>query len=174
MSLRQLNKTQLAEICNLDRRTVNEKLKGIEPLRIEGKSHVYDTHTVLPILMGSNELTEQSARVQLLNEQLRHETAKADRAILEVKKLQQEVVQISEVGNVVADEYTRVRARLISIPSRCARDLAIEQNPRNVEIRLDDEINEALSELTADRNYTEIENAKQFKETTHSDSTENA
>lgn len=173
MSLRYLSMSQLAEVTNKDRRTVKDRLKDIEPHKIDGKAHIYDTHVAIPLILGIGEVSaEQKNRKALAEAELLHERTKAELAVLELERLKKEVVPIEEVAKVVASEYTNVRARILSIPSRCARDLSLESDPTKVKDRLDQEVIEALSELTADTIFQENEHVEQSITTTEANSTE--
>jgi phage terminase Nu1 subunit (DNA packaging protein) len=170
MSLRYLNISQLAEGFGFDRRTVTNKLADLEPHKIEGKAKLYELRIAAAILLGNESTSSVQMEKQLKEEQLRYEQARADKTVLEVEKLRGEVVHITEVAKAVGSEYARVRSRLLSIPSRCAMDLALESNPSLVKHRLDEDVAEALSELTADETYNEGNDDSQSDETPQEDS----
>jgi phage terminase Nu1 subunit (DNA packaging protein) len=152
VSLRYLSISQLAEVFDLDRATVRKRIAEIKPYKVESKRTLYDASEVAKVLFNA---PKTDINKQLLDEQLRYEQARADKMILEVEKQRGEVVAIVEVARIVGSEYTNVRTRLLSIPSRCAKDLSLETDPALVKARLDQEMNEALSELTADTAFEE-------------------
>jgi hypothetical protein len=172
MDLRFLNISQLGEVTGLDRRTVTDRLKDVTPIKTHGKAIIYDAPAVLPIILGMADITALNAKEKLLIEQAQHEKAKRERAQIELEQLKKEVVPISDVAKVVGDEYSRVRARLYAIPSRSASDLSESNNPRECQQIVHNEIDEALSELTADKKYQEIEHVDEPSENTEADSTE--
>ncbi len=151
--------SQIAEMTGFDRRTIKTRIQGLIIQKTHGKAEYYDMHEVLPRLYQSGQ--DKDINKKLLDEQLRYEQARADKMILEVDERRGELIPVNDVASAVASEYTSVRARILSIPSRCAMDLSIESNPAKIKDRLNEEINEALSELVADKKYEESLNVVQ-------------
>jgi hypothetical protein len=172
MNLRYLSMSQLAENTGIDRRTVKSRLAAVKPYRIDGKAIIYDAHQVLPILLGFGRSSKEEIETEMKDYERRQEKAKAEKLEIEVAITNGSYVATAEVARAVAAEYANVRARLTSIPSRCAKDLSLEFDPALVKSRLDQEVSEALSELTADETYEEMTNVEQLEATTEDHSTE--
>jgi phage terminase Nu1 subunit (DNA packaging protein) len=170
MSERYKSINQISELTGKDRRTIKKKILSLPIHSTHGRAEYYDLHLALPLLFSNG--NEKDTEKEMIDEQLRYERARADKMILEVEQRRGEVVATSEVARIVAAEYTNVRARLLSIPSRCAKDLSIESNPSLVKERLDQEINEALAELTADEKFEENQHVDQSSSNSETDSTE--
>ncbi len=171
MSLRYLSMKQLSEVTGVDRLTIKKRLAAVKPFRNEGKAIIYDAHEAIPVLLTAT-ATKNEKTDKLMDEQLRYERARADKIILEVREREGQVVDVTEVAKVVGAEYANVRARLLGIPSRCAKDLSLESNPSLVKDRLDQEVAEALEELVADAAYREKHNVDQPEDSSSEDSTE--
>lgn len=146
------NVNQLAHIFQLSRPTVNQRLQT-QPYQMDGNDKLYDLEVVGPLLNYKSELKTQ---------ELREKTAKADNIEIEVAQKRSELVPIKEVAKFIGAQFANVRTRILSIPSRCAKELSLETNPKLIQDRLDQEVREALEELTADTIYEEMANAKQL------------
>jgi phage terminase Nu1 subunit (DNA packaging protein) len=156
MSNRYLSKSQLSELTGFDRRTVRERLADLQPsIRPEGangKGHYYDTREALPLLYKA--ATSNDVSKQLNEESLRYERGRADRIEIEVAKLRGELVGIEEVAKTVEKQYTFVRSQLRSIPSKLAKPVTLAPDANVVHKLITDAIDECLTELTADINYS--------------------
>lgn len=172
MSERYKTVNQLSEMTGKDRRTIKKRIANLKIHSTHGRSEFYDMFEAIPALFSAD--SKDNVEEQLVQEQLRYETARADKMILEVEQRRGEVVPVSEVARIVSSEYGNVRARLLSVPSRCAKDLSLELDPALVKQRLEEEINEALSELTADEKFEENNHVEQLTATSETDSTEDS
>lgn len=153
MGLRYLNMSQLAEVTGIDRRTVKDRLQGIDPHAIEGKAIVFDATAVLPILLGLEKVDQKATFNAIQKETLRLEKAKADKIELEVAKIRGEQVPIQDVAAIVEKEYSAVRSQLIAIPTKTCLELSTIDDPAIIKSKLQDAINECLIELSADENF---------------------
>lgn len=153
MDLRYLNTSQLSRVTGKDRRTIKTKLEGIEPSMVEGKSNLYDAPSVIPIILGIETKEEQSTFKQIQKETLRLEKARADKIELEVAKTRGEQVPISDVASIVEKEYSAVRSQLIAIPTKMCLELSTIEDPAIIQDRLQEAINECLTELSADNQF---------------------
>lgn len=81
----------------------------------------------------------------LADARMRHETARASVSELELRRLQGELVPLSEVRAEVAARYTVVRTRLLGVPAR-VKQRAPHLAAADVRL-IDDFIREALEEL---------------------------
>src|SRR5688500_6972656 len=69
---------------------------------------------------------------------------------IEYDREKQKVVPISEVVQAIADEYAKVRGRLLNISSRVSPRAAVLRTPELVKALIDEEVTLALDELTLD------------------------
>lgn len=150
MSERYKNISQMAEMFNLDRGTIAKRLKNIQPVEQKAKLKTYDMAVAAKAIF---ELQGLPTEKEMLVEQYRYEKARADKIELEVREREGLLVPVLNVAKVVGSEYANVRTRLLSISSRCAKDLSLESDPVAVQRRLDEEVNEALAELSADEKF---------------------
>jgi hypothetical protein len=153
--MRYLSISQLSEVTGIDRRTVKKRLANVELHEVDGRAHRYDAHAVLPILYG--EVSSENIDQRLVEEQLKYETARAEKIRIEVDKLRGQLVAVEEVARVVEKEYTAVRQGMLSIPTSLAMSLAIETDTKEIKRQLEDAINAVLAELSADERYKENE-----------------
>jgi hypothetical protein len=153
MKLRYLSINQLSELTGKDRRTIKKRLADVAVHETTATSIIYDTHLALPVLFGLTDTENAEARLQ--EEKIKFEAARAERTEIEVAKIKGELVSIEEVAKTVELEYTYVRAHLVSIPSKAAKTLSLIDDPALVKARLEEYINEALVELSADNEMIE-------------------
>jgi phage terminase Nu1 subunit (DNA packaging protein) len=138
--------TQLSELTGRDRRTVSKRLESLPVHSEDGRAKYYDVTKALPLIY--NDLATIGIERKLQEEQLRFETGRADKMELDVQKRRGELVEINQVSEVVQTEYARVRAGLLAIPNKMAHVLAIVDTPAEIKSKLEDAVNEALSELS--------------------------
>ena len=60
------------------------------------------------------------------------------------------LVDVDAAAQVVANEYAKVRSKILAIPTRTATRLSVMKNPAEIKRYLDTEIAEVLNELTFD------------------------
>lgn len=80
--------------------------------------------------------------------EIRLKTAKAERAEMELKEFQGSMYRWEDVKAVMNGYVFEVRSMLMGVPGRLARDLAPEQTPEEVSVRVRDEMNEILENLS--------------------------
>lgn len=169
MDLRYLSMSQLSEVTGVDRRTVKSRLANVEPHKTEGRAIIYDSHEALPIILGFQSESPKETDRQLKEEQLRYESARADKMRLEADQMAGDVVAIDDVTRMVSKEYTYVRATLYSIPSKLATTLAREEDVAVVQAKLHSAIDEALAHLQADTNKDYTQSSDEGEEKAEAD-----
>jgi len=172
MSERYKSVNQISEMTGIDRRTIKKKIADIPIHSKAGRAELYDMFTVAPRLFASE--TPESTDKKLKAEQLRYEQARADKMQIEVEQKRGQLVAIHQVAEFITRQFGNVRSRILSIPSRCAKDLSIESDPALVRERLEQETREALAELTADQIYEEMQDAERMADNTTEGATESA
>lgn len=158
-----MSMSQLADVTGLDRRTVKERLIELKPDRTVGKAIIYDSRLALPVLLGFNNANSKDIAEQLKETNLEYELAKTEMIQIELEVLKGLQVPIEDVRKTVEKEYTYVRASLLSIPSKRAKVLALESDPATIREHLEQDINEALSHLQADKNYLMVEETAEME-----------
>lgn len=71
------------------------------------------------------------------------------------------LVDVDAAAQVVANEYAKVRSKILSIPTRTATRLSVMKNPAEIKKYLDEEISDVLNELTFD---DEMDRKRQLSE----------
>ena len=76
--------------------------------------------------------------------------AEASLAELELQRERGELVEIEEVAKQVADAFSRVRSKLLTIPTKTSGLVYALQSQREVQTVLDEAIREVLLELSTE------------------------
>lgn len=150
-----LSMSQLAEITGFDRRTVKARLSGIKAQNGPKGALIYDSTVALPILYAQD--AESDLERQILQENLRKERAEAEIREMKASSLRKELVPIEDVATVVEKEYAAVRAAMLALPSKVSQEIASMDDVLKIKILLEDNVNEALAELSADTRFAEGE-----------------
>ena len=130
-------------------RTVVKRLDGIS-FEVDGRSHLYESTEVLPILYDHGRKSEES--YDLTEERARLSHHQANIAALDEKVKEKTLIPADVVLRRWADVAANVRARLLSIPSQLA--VAVENLPREeVEKKTRELIVNALEELKGGAEY---------------------
>lgn len=151
MSQRHLSINQLAELTGKDRRTIKKKLAGLVAQAGPNNAHLYDAQEALPVLYSSG--SSSDIEKEMAEESLRIERAKREKLEIEVGRLRGDLLPIDTVAKTVEKQYAYVRATVRAIPSKLAKPLSMITDPHDIFVRLSDAVDEALIELTADKNY---------------------
>jgi hypothetical protein len=136
--------SRLAVEFGLDRRSVAKRIGPVKPARTEGRSKLYLLKTVAPFLVDfpdDDGLDYHGQRTRLTKLQ-------ADRIQFELEVEQGKYCSLEEIFESVGDEYTRVRARLLALPSTIAPLLVNHTNPAIPFEIVQDGVYQALDELS--------------------------
>jgi len=151
---RLVNRSDLAEFFGVSLPTVTSWVKrGCPYVQAGGKGREwrFNTHEVA-------EWREQQAYANAVGSssdwdleeaRRRREAAEAALKEMELAKARGEVVEIEAVADIVGDDYSRVRARLLSIPPKCAPLAIRAESVMEIREILDDGIRAALDELSS-------------------------
>lgn len=142
------NCSQLAELFGLDRRTVTKRVKDTEPAgNVRGGSPGYRIVDVAHLLVADRvELGDEETAEQLRRRKLRAEAGMAE---LELASRERAMLPRSDVDAAVVGAFSRVRQRLLAIPSKLAPILATKMEPAEVEAEVRRAIHDALEELAS-------------------------
>lgn len=120
-----------------------------------GKAMQVDVASVLAWVRDRDRKGEDPTKIAgataALDARRRNAEAQAELREFELKKLRGETILVSEVMPIVREELAGVRARLLQIASRLAPQITPEMTILEIEEAIDEEIREALIELTVDQ-----------------------
>ena len=138
---------QFSELAKLDRRTVKARLSTLTPQNGPKGAHLYDLKDALPLLVakssdGDYDLEQERAR--LAHHQANNEALKE----LVMKKA---LIPADEVKAGWITLVTRFKAKMLSIPSKMAHQVAQTSDHHEIEQLLRVGINEALTELASEQ-----------------------
>lgn len=104
----------------------------------------------LGLRRGSTDPDDDSPKLNPVQERARKDKELADKAALENAVRRGELIEASQVGAKWIEIMTRVRARLLRIPFAAAPLLVGEEDQVKIQIALEDQVRDALTELSAD------------------------
>lgn len=155
MSLRYLSISQLSEITGKDRRTVSKRLAAITPQSEAGRAILYDAPAAIEAIFLSDSVEGMDKK--LLRVELAVEEERLQKLKIENGRSLAELVPVEQVAKAVEKEYSFVRAQVRSIPSKMAKPLSMVTDPNQVYTRLQEAVDECLTELTMDKKYADAD-----------------
>lgn len=108
----------LSGALGMDRRTLGDRFRDIEPSRVEGKAKLFSLLQILTALAA--DFLPENSDVDLNEARRRRELALAQLAELDLQERRGEVIGASEVESTWATVITNVRSRLLSLPTKAA------------------------------------------------------
>jgi len=154
------NKAELAELLGLSLPTLDAMVRrGCPVLQrgAQGREWCFDVPAVIKwrtdravaaALGDTSKLDQEEARRRKL-------AAEAALAELDLAERRREMIRVEDAAALVADEYAKVRSRLLDLPARLAPLVAIEADPAACERLVREEVKDTLEELTADADARE-------------------
>ncbi len=143
--LSELSINQLATLSGSTHRTIRKRLADLAPVRVTGNALLYNPKDALPLIyLGS----DKGESLDLSQERARLAKVQTERQALLLERDRGRLIEIEAVGEVVADEYARVRSRLLALPNRLAA--AFPEHRANVFAKSEAIVHEALEELSQD------------------------
>ena len=143
---RLVSKNRAAELFDVDRRRIDRALVGVDPEKVEGRSHLYSFATIGKALYGKGEGT-QAQSTSLKDRKLRVEVLSAE---LDYEERLGNVADARGIESAAISEGRQVRDKLMRIPGRVALEFAAEDDEHKVKVRLETEIRNALEEAATD------------------------
>lgn len=138
--------SSLAVEFNLDRRTVAQRLKVIEPIEVKGRVKKYKLDDAAKAIIG--QVQTGNVIVSYDEARARKIAAEAELAEIELSKERGDVLHIDEITNINNEIYGNFRAKLLAIPARTAPDVFASANVKEAKGLLRQAINDALEELS--------------------------
>ena len=134
---------ELHHLTGINREVIRRRLADIEHKPGPNRARLYDSAIVLPILygVGGERLDPAQERAQLDRERRRQvELANRQKA--------GELVAVDEVADLWREEVSRLRSRLLHLPSRAAPTVFGLESLREVERTLRDAVHAALADVS--------------------------
>lgn len=138
--------SSLAVEFNLDRRTVAQRLKVIEPIEISGRVKKYKLDDAAKAIIG--QVQTGNGIVSYDEARARKIAAEAELAEIELEKERGDVLPINIINHINNEIYGNFRAKLLAIPARTAPDCFASSNVKEAKAVLRQAINDALEELS--------------------------
>lgn len=148
-----VNKTQLAEIIGRSEKWITE-MQGLHdfPILKKGRGRLGSQFMTADVVAWmekkkvENLIGNQDA-IDLEEAKRRKMAAEAGLAELELMKEQGYLVEIEKVANDFGEQLSNFKAKMISIPSKCAAQIHTADNVQEIKSILEDAITEALNEI---------------------------
>ena len=153
-----MTKSQVAEMLGVSVRTVSDFQRDPDfptPEREDGRNS-YDAAAVhawaLDREIAKLIESEDGKMLDLNHERARLAKAQADRQEIALARERGLVIGIPEAVSVLSDDYSRVRARLLALPPKCAPLVHRAESVTEIRETLDDAVRDALAELSDPEN----------------------
>lgn len=160
--IRPITVGEFAQIVGLTVRRIQQlSAEGLIPKTDKGK---YDIAAAFPAYINHVKAqNSNSAETGYERHRARKMRAMAESAEIDLRKKKGELVEIEAIASQVKDEYVYVRQKLLGIPSKAALQLSSITDPVQIQAKLSDLINDALSDLKADQSYVTSGNSSERK-----------
>lgn len=146
-----VNTVVIAKMFNMTPRRVRQLVEeGVVDRIGHGRFNLIDTVSkyVTFLKLNTESLTEGDVTESLDYEKWLHEKAKREKAEIELAHIKKEMHSSGEVEEVMNNMVMNFRQRMLSIPSKCALQLMNRTDPKYIESILEQNVNEALKELS--------------------------
>ncbi|MGE7795002.1 hypothetical protein [Lysinibacillus fusiformis] len=146
-----VNTVVIAKMFNMTPRRVRQLVEeGVVDRIGHGRFNLIDTVSkyITFLKLNTESLTEGDVTESLDYEKWLHEKAKREKAEIELAHIKKEMHSSGEVEEVMNNMMMNFRQRMLAIPSVCAPFLVNRTEPKYIEIILEQNVNEALNELS--------------------------
>ncbi|MCG7435554.1 hypothetical protein [Lysinibacillus fusiformis] len=146
-----VNTVAIAKMFNLTPRRVRQLVEeGVVDRIGHGRFNLIDTVSkyITFLKLNTESLTEGDVTESLDYEKWLHEKAKREKAEIELAHIKKEMHSSGEVEEVMNNMMMNFRQRMLAIPSVCAPFLVNRTEPKYIETILEQNVNEALNELS--------------------------
>lgn len=140
-----LSINKLSEITGQDRRRI-KRIAGVLEATIEGRSHLYESTEIIPLLYKA---LGYDHKLDLTQERALLAHYQAGKAEIELKAMQGEFVALDEVVEEVTTGMMAMRAKLLALPSKAAPQVIGLDSHTKILGVLRDFVYEALEELAS-------------------------
>lgn len=167
-----VNTETIAKMFNMSSRRVRQLVEeGVIDRVGHGRFNLVDTvSTYINFLkLSADGLNQDDITESLDYEKWLHEKAKREKAEIELAHIKKEMHSSGEVEEVMNNMVMNFRQRVLSIPSKCALMLVNRSDPKYIETVLEQNVNEALKELSDYDPTMFIEETEEFIEVVKDD-----
>ena len=144
-----VNIKQLADLTELNYRTVKSRLKRLTPLEESSKGIIYSSADALALLYEAK--TDSQDGLNLTAERARLAKEQADGQALKNAESRKELIPVSQIKEVWARIITSARNNFLALPSRLSRILETIDDTAERERVIDEEIRAILISLAEDK-----------------------
>lgn len=144
-----MNKQELIEALDISISSLNNYIQMGLPVFERGKQGKPSLYNLDDCLAWINANIKPGGE-DMSAAKLRKLQAEASLAELELQRERGELVEIEEVAKQVADAFSRVRSKLLTIPTKTSGLVYALQSQREVQTVLDEAIREVLLELSTE------------------------
>jgi phage terminase Nu1 subunit (DNA packaging protein) len=149
---REINKTEVADLFGVSIQSVDQWVRKGLVCRKNGHEVIFNSAAVTAFLETQAEARAIASNKPADADEARSRKLAAEAEIAEMQrdKMRGELVDISSVENVVAEEYAAVRSKLLALPGKLAPMVAIEADEIACRDLIERGVTEALDELARD------------------------
>jgi phage terminase Nu1 subunit (DNA packaging protein) len=147
--MKRVSGMELAILTGSTWRTCKKRMEeaGVKPLTREGTADIYDSAVALAAIYA--EPTRKDV-LDLSAERARLASAQANKTELEVAELKGEMVRREEITTHWSAMISAMRAKLLSLPSKMANQVATPAKAKEAEAKLREQVHQALEEISND------------------------
>jgi phage terminase Nu1 subunit (DNA packaging protein) len=149
---REINKTEVADLFGVSLQTVDYWVRKGLACRKDSHEVIFNSAAVTAFLEAQAEARAIASNKPADADEARSRKLAAEAEIAEMQrdKMRGELVDISSVESVVAEEYAAVRSKLLALPGKLAPMVAIEADEIACRDLIERGVTEALDELARD------------------------
>lgn len=149
---REINKSEVADVFGVSLQTVDQWVRKGLGCRKAGHEVIFNSAAVTAFLEKQAEARAIASNKPADADEARSRKLAAEAEIAEMQrdKMRGDLVDISSVESVVAEEYGAVRSKLLALPGKLAPIIAIEADEITCRDLIERGITEALDELARD------------------------
>jgi hypothetical protein len=140
--LARLNVSQLARLTGFDRRTVRQRLAGLEPVERTGRELLYESRAALAQLYLSDSLDLSRERARLASEQ-------ADRIAMENAEARGEAMRWEDAEAFLLPIMSATAQRILAVPAKAAPEAHVALSLVACEAAIREPVHDALHDLAA-------------------------
>lgn len=146
-----VNTEAIAKMFGVTSRRVRQFVEeGVIDRAGYGRFNLVDTVSkyITFLKLSADNMTQEDITESLEYEKWLHEKAKREKAEIELSHIKREMHSSGEVEEVMNNMVMNFRQRVLSIPTKCALQLINQDDPKYIESIIEDNIHEALIELS--------------------------
>jgi phage terminase Nu1 subunit (DNA packaging protein) len=139
-----LSVNKISDLTGQDRRRVKRIAEAALTPEVQGRSHLYETCELIPLLFDSSGYEQH---LDLTQERAWLAKVQRERAEIELQKARGDVVDVNEITEAMAAAIGAARAQLLGLPHKLAPQLVAITDPGEAFNLLQATVHDALTEL---------------------------